>query len=356
MEKITFKPPNILVVDDVSANLIVLSEIIRNAGYIPRPVNNVQQAIYAIEALPPNLIILDVSMPDMDGITFCSILKKNAATRDIPVIFISALASMDNKVEAYEMGAVDYITKPFDSEDVTMRINTQIRLYHMQQDLEANNRRLNRIVSEQIHKIYNEQKNIVRSLTILCMKMNAETSVHMDRIGKNARLLSISLQISQKFHNKITSGFIDMIELTAPLHNIGVTQLYKMNCFRHLNNDEKDMVDMKQHTVLGANILEDIYSLNDQNEFIKMAIDIAKYHHENWNGSGYPIGLSGEYIPLCARIVSVVNAYDNLITENKNQLENSHEICIKIINEGSGILYDPDIVTVLNKIQYQLEK
>lgn len=356
MDNVLFMPPNILLVDDINANLVVLSETIRNAGYIPRPVNNVQQAIYAIEALPPNLILLDISMPDIDGLTFCSMLKKNVETREIPVIFITALNSNENKVKAFQLGAVDYISKPFDIEEVTMRIKTHLKIYYMHQELEANNRRLNKIINDQIHKIYEEQKNVVRSLIKLRMRMDKATSIHLEHVGKNASTLTISLQLSHKFRNKVSNSFVDTIELAAPLHDIGMAQLSKINPLNTQEPDEKEIENMKQHTIIGANILEDIYALNNQNEFIKMAIDIAKYHHENWDGSGYPIGLSGENIPLSARIVSIVNAYDFVVTERMNKPAYTHEQCMDIINKGAGNLFDPDIVTIFNKIQYQLEK
>ncbi|MDF2944310.1 MAG: response regulator receiver modulated metal dependent phosphohydrolase [Herbinix sp.] len=356
MDNISYSSPNILVVDDVSANLVVLSEIIRNAGYIARPVTNANQAVSAIEALTPNLILLDVSMPEINGFVFCAMLKKNANTRDIPVIFISALNSQEDKIKGFQLGAVDYISKPFEVEEVTLRINTHLKMYKMQQELEIYNKKLYKIINDQIRKIYEEQKNVVQALTIMCSLKDDGKTMHMERVGKNSRLLAMSLQLSAKYREIISNSFVDTIETAACLHDIGKMAISDAIIFKSggLTVAEKEII--RTHTTFGANILEEIYSYNENNEFIKMAIDIVKYHHERWNGTGYPAGISGTAIPLSARIVSVIDVYDSLISKKSYRPEYSHEMSMHIINDGSGILFDPDIVNVFNKIQSQLKK
>jgi putative two-component system response regulator len=356
METMPFSPPNILVVDDVNANLVVLTEMIRNAGYIARPVTSAKQAMSAIEALAPNLILMDISMPEVDGFEFCSMLKKSASTRDIPVIFISALNSSEDKIKGFRAGAVDYIAKPFEVEEVTLRIDTHIKMYKMQQELEAYNKKLYKIINDQIRKIYEEQKSVIRALTLLEIKRDYSKAEHLDHIGKNSKILAMSLQLSPKFKNQITNSFIDAIELAAPLHDIGTIFDSDSQTFRQDIAIEADYDIDKMHTIDGANILEEIYSFNEQNEFLKMAIDIAKYHHEHWNGSGYPMGIKGTDIPLSARIVAIADAYDDLISDtNSEQILNPERI-MEIMNSGANVLFDPDIVAIFNKIRHQLKK
>jgi len=356
MENEAFAPPNILLVDDVSENLVMLSEVINDAGYIAYPVNSVRQAVNLMETITPSLILLDISMPEMDGFTFCEMLKRNTNTRDIPVIFISAFKSPEYRLQAFRLGAVDYILKPFDTEEVMMHINVHLKSYKKQQEFEAYHKKLYKIINDQIHKIYEEQRNVIISLAKMGSIMNKSRAAYLDRVGKNCRILTLGLQLSPKFRNQISDGFVDAVEVTSPLCDIGKGYLIQcaMREFGKTGPPDKDI--MKLHVEVGTSILEDIYSLNENNEFIEMAIDIAKHHHENWDGSGYPMGLAGTAIPLSARIVAIVDAYDSLITEQANRPAYSHEDSMKIINDGAGILFDPDMVSVFNKIQFQLKK
>lgn len=356
MENVTYTVPNILVVDDINANLVVLTEMIRNAGYIARPVTSARQALSAIEALLPHLILLDISMPEMDGFEFCALLKKNPNTRDIPIIFISALNQTEDKIRGFKLGAVDYIAKPFEVEEVTLRINTHLKIYKMQQELEIYNKKLYKIINDQIRKIYEEQKNILYALAKLSTARDGANGDHLDRVGKNSRLLAMSLQLTPGYKEEITNGFIDSIELAAPLHDIGKIAISDSILLKRTDLSSDEMQIMRTHSELGANTLKEIYSYNQQNEFIKMAIDIAWYHHENWDGTGFPKGLVKSEIPLSARIVSIVDVFDILISERCYKPAFSHEDSLKIINESAGKKFDPDIVKIFNKIQNQLQK
>ena len=353
MENMKYSPPNILIVDDVNANLAVLTEMIRKAGYIARPVTSARQAVSAIEAMTPSLILLDISMPEVDGFVFCSMLKKNANTRDIPVIFITALNSTEDKIRGFQLGAVDYISKPFEVEEVTMRINTHLKMYKMQQELEVYNKKLYKIINEQIQKISDGQKNVVQALVLLCGMRDKRLADFFYRVGNNSRILALSLQLSSKFKEQITNSFIDVIEVAALLHDLGFA-IMDYRCFDAM--DEASRAEkLMEHTAIGAKLMEEIYQLGGNNEYLKMAIDIAKYHHENWDGSGYSLGLSGKDIPLCARIVTVITTYDNWISCMKNQepVDKAHESGVERVNLAAGTVLDPDIVAIFNKIQNQ---
>lgn len=357
MDNISFSPPNILIVDDVNANLAVLAELIRKAGYIARPVTSARQAVSAIEALIPNLILLDVSMPEIDGFVFCSMLKKNANTRDIPIIFITALDATEDKIKGFQLGAVDYISKPFEVEEVTMRINTHLKMYKMQQELEVYNKKLYKIINDQIRKIYDGQRNVVEALTKLYTFGDIKKSSHVEKVGDNCRILALSLQLSPKFKEQITNSFIDVIDKAAMLHDIGMISVDKGDIIKSssLRSPEEEKI-FRSHTMLGAEILENILTLNTNNDFIRMAIDIAKYHHERWDGSGFPEGKAGRAIPLCARIVAIVDDYDALLLGWGVDHALTHEECLEIISKNAGSLYDPDMIEVFNKVQNQLKR
>ncbi|MDF2542680.1 MAG: response regulator receiver modulated metal dependent phosphohydrolase [Herbinix sp.] len=350
MAEENYSVPNILIVDDVNANLVVLSEMIKNAGYIARPVTSAKQAWAAIEALRPHLILLDISMPEMDGFEFCSLLKQIAKTRDIPIIFISALNSTEDKIKGFHLGAVDYISKPFEVEEVTLRINTHLKIYKMQLELEIYNKKLYKIINDQIRKIYEEQKNIIYALVKLSEAKELKKEFHLERVGKNSKLLATSMQLSPIFQNEITNSFIDSIELAAPLHDIGKIAITDHILLKpgKLNEEEREI--MKTHTEIGGKTLNEIYSINQHNEYLKMAIDIAMCHHEKWDGTGYPKGLKGKEIPLSARIVSVINEYDTLMHERCYRPAYSHDEGMAIMEDKCGKSFDPDIMAIFYKI------
>ena len=310
-----FSPPNILIVDDVNTNLAVLTEIIHKAGFIARPVTSARQAVSAIEVLRPDLILMDISMPEIDGYVFCSMLKKNANTREIPVVFISALNTAQDRIKGFKAGAVDFITKPYETEELVLRVNTHLKMYKKQQELETYNKNLNKIINDQIRKIYEEQKNVVQALIKVVYQKRSDDKYQMELVTKNSRILALSLQMSPKYRDQITNSFIEAIELAAPFYNMGV------------------------------DILEEIYAVNKNNEFLKMAVEVSKYHYENWDGSGFPHKLQGTDIPLSARIVAIIDAYMS---------SEIHMNSVQNIRNGNGTLYDPDIVEVFQKIHNQL--
>jgi len=351
--KSSFLQPNILIVDDVNFDLVMLTNTIQTAGYIARPVSSARQAVNAIEVLVPDLMVMDISMPEIDGYTFCSMLKKSAATRDIPVIFVSALENPQDRIKGLKVGAVDFITKPFDPEELVLRVGHHLKMYKIQQELELYSKKLNKIINEQIRKLFDEQKNIIRAMVQLVAKEHGNISKTMELVGKNSRILALSLQMSPKYKEQVTNRFIEAIELTAPLYDIGKV----MCCHNFILGQEASGENVgtaeKEHVVFGTELLEDIYKLNGSNEFLGMALEIAKYHRENWDGSGY-LGLSGTNIPFSARIVAVVHMYTTLNRDEPGWVGSTRGQRLELVNKGAATLYDPDIVEVLNKVHSQL--
>lgn len=347
--------PNILIVDDVPTNLMILSDMVRELGYMPRPVISVMQAQDAINKKMPNLILLDISMPDITGFEYCTMLKKDVKTKDIPVIFISALDSLEDKVKGFQLGAVDYIAKPFEKEEMSVRLATHLKIYRMQQELESYNKRLYKMVNDQLRLAVEEQKNILRALAYVAEAKGDESGSHLPMIGTNCRLLALSLQLSPKFEKQITSSFIDEIELASQLHDIGFVAIHDSIQFKEEELTPKEWDVLKTHTELGATQLEEIYQRGAKSDFMKMAIDIARYHHENWDGSGYPYGLAGERIPLAARIVKVIDCYDVLNRDRCYRKAYTLEESLAIMRKENGQQFDPSIMQVFEKVQKQLK-
>lgn len=342
----------ILVVDDVEVNLIILEEIIKNMGYEALLAQSVKEALEIISGseVQPRVILSDISMPETDGFTFCSMLKSDPYTKDIPVIFISAMDTASDLSKGFELGAVDYIPKPFEKTEVEMRISTHLKIYTMQKDLEENNRQLNLVVARQMEKLRIEQKNIMTALARLVESRENVSGSHYRNILYNSRILAEGMQLYPKFEDDVTDDFIDTIESSAGLHDIGKLMIPDHILLKNAPLDEEERRIMCTHAELGARTLMDIYEGVETNDFIDMAVDIAWYHHECWDGSGYPKGLKGTEIPLSARIVKVVDVFDAMVSERRYKEPIPLEQTLAYMQEQAGVIFDPDIIRVFMRI------
>ena len=343
---------SILVVDDVEVNLIILEEIIKNMGYEALLAQSVKEALQIIEDREqlPKVILSDISMPETDGFTFCKKIKNDPYTKDIPVIFISAMDTASDLSKGFELGAVDYIPKPFEKTEVEMRISTHLKIYNMQRDLEENNKQLNLVVARQMEKLRIEQKNIMTALARLVESRENVSGSHYKNILYNSRILAEGMQLSPMFEDDVTDDFIDTIESSAGLHDIGKLMIPDRILLKNAPLDEEERRLMCAHAELGAKTLNDIYEGVEKNDFVEMAIDIAWYHHECWDGSGYPKGLKGKEIPLSARIVKVVDVFDAMISERRYKKPIPLDQTLAYMQEKSGTDFDPDIIRVFMRI------
>ena len=346
------KEVKILVVDDVEINLIILEEIIQNMGYEAITALSVKQAFELMQEqnVLPEVILSDITMPDIDGYTFCTMLKNDPYTKDIPVIFISAMDSSADLNHGFKLGAVDYIAKPFEPTEVEMRINTHLKLYTLQRELEENNKRLSLVVAKQMEKLRLEQKNIMLALGRLIEGKECASSNHHFNVAHNSRILAQAMQMSSAFEADISETFIDTIESSAALHDIGKIMIpdYLFSKKEALTEDER--ATLRRHSEIGGQILADIYEGMERNDFINMAIDIANYHHENWDGTGYPKKLKGDEIPLAARIVRLVDAFDSMLSKRAYRTPYPFEEVLEHIKSGAGTKFDPQIVDIFIKI------
>lgn len=351
------KEVKILVVDDVEVNLIILEEIIQNMGYEAITALSVKQALEQMqgEKMLPQVILTDIAMPDIDGFEFCTMLKKDPYTKDIPVIFISAMDSTADLSKGFELGAVDYIAKPFERIEVEMRINMHLKLYTLQCDLEENNRRLSLVVTRQMEKLRIEQKNIMLALARLIENKESVSGNHHSNIAYNSRILAQAMQMSPVYEQEITDTFIDTIESSAGLHDIGKIMIPDSIILKEGTLSDREYRIMMTHSELGAQTLLDIYDGMERNDFINMAIDIAYYHHENWDGSGYPKKLKGTDIPLAARIVRIVDVFDSMLDNRAYRSAIPLDEVLQFIESGEGTYFDPEIVHIFMKIYRNLQ-
>lgn len=345
----TTRKAKILIVDDVEINRYILKEIIEDMGDIPITAESGKMALELMAKEHPQLVLTDISMPEMDGYELCRILKKNEETKNIPVVFISAFDDPEDIVEGFSLGGEDYITKPFIPEVIQARVGVQLRLHEMQEQLIETNRRLQVSVSEQLEQMESEKKKILYAMANVAAQNADYEEEHMKRLGQNCRILAQGMQLSPMFEGQLSDTQIDTIEIAAPLCDIGNIGIPKeiLQKREKLTQEETEVIE--KHTDVGANLLGDLQVNNDYNDFISIAIDMARFHHENWDGSGYPEGLKGEKIPLAAQIVSIMDRYCALTGEKAY----SREEALEVMKEEAGIKFNPDIYNICYKISRQ---
>lgn len=345
----------ILIIDDVDANRFVLRDIIMDMGYQPVLAENGVQGLKIINHLWPGLIISDIAMPEMDGYELCETLKRDPKTRDIPIIFISAFDNPEDVVKGFSIGGEDYITKPFLPEVVKARVGLHIKLYETKRELSEKNRLLQASINEQLRQIELEKKNVLYALTRVARENAAYDERHMERICHNCRILSEAMQLSSDFSHLISDNYIETMELAAPLCDLGNVAIPTDILQKEEPLSAEDTNRIQKHTEIGARILNDVKVSGDYNDFLQMSYNIALYHHENYDGSGYPCGKKGDEIPLSAQIVSVVSDFC-AITEKRVYRESyNKEEAIEMMEEYVGIKYNPKIFNILKMIIRQMD-
>lgn len=344
----------ILIIDDVETNRFVLRNIITDMGHQPILAENGVQGLKIMERITPDIILLDVSMPEMDGFEFCSILKQDIKTRNIPIIFISAFDEPQDIVKGFEAGGADYVTKPFIQEVVKSRVEVHLKMAEMHKDLVESNRRLQASITEQIKQMETEKKKVLYALLSVARKNACFEESHMERLQYNCKMLAQAMQLSPKFEHLVSDTFVDTIELAAPLCDLGNVAIPQdiLQKKDKLTQEEAEIV--RTHTSIGAQILQDIKGDGDYNDFVDMSYDIALYHHEKWDGSGYPNGIAGNDIPLAAQIVALVSIYCALTEDRSFRKAFSREEALAFMEPVAGVDFNADLFNIYKRIARQL--
>jgi putative two-component system response regulator len=337
-------PETIMIVDDTPENLQILTVLLKRKGYGVSAFPRGKLAFTAAERKRPDLILLDINMPEMNGYEVCEAFKANSDLASIPIIFISALSDTEEKVRAFKCGGVDYITKPFQMEEVYARVDTHLRLHRSREIMRHFNDRLKVQVAEHVEEINRSQLAMIFALAKLSHTRDDDTGLHLERVQHLCRLLATTLSTVPPFAHTITPDFIECIFHASPLHDLGKVGIVDAILLKPGRLTPEEFAIMQTHTTLGAATLESVHRQYPKNEFVKMGIDIAKYHHEKWDGSGYPEGLAGEAIPLSARIMALVDVYEALRARRPYKEPFSHETSQAILMEGSGKHFDSRIV------------
>jgi putative two-component system response regulator len=349
------KSKSILVVDDDPQNLRLLAALLQRGGLEPRPVTSGPLAIEAAVADPPDLVLLDVNMPGMPGGEVCRWFKQDERLRGIPIIFISGLQGAEDRVEGFRVGAADFISKPFHDQEVLARVGTHLRLRQLQRELETTNAQLEERVAEQVRAVTASQLATIFALAKLTEARDDDTGQHVERVQTFARLLASQMRDMQ-LERSLTQAFIDTLVQAAALHDIGKVGTPDAVLLKPGALAPAEIAEMRKHCVLGAGTLSAVLHRHPQNAFLRMGVEVARSHHERWDGSGYPDGLRGRAIPLAARIVALADVYDALTSRRCYRPPVSHDETVAMITAGSGTLFDPDVVTAFAALAAQFRR
>ena len=341
----------VLIVDDTPDNLTLLSGLLKDR-YRVRIANGGARALAIAGTHPvPDLILLDVMMPEIDGYEVCRRLKADPVTADIPVIFLTARTQVEDEEKGFAAGAVDYITKPVSPPIVQARVATHLSLRHANRLLADRNAHLATLVDERTREIERMQDAIILAMASLAETRDNETGNHIRRTQRYVRVLAETLAADPRFAPALTPENIALLEKSAPLHDLGKVGVRDDVLLKPGRLTPEEFDHMKTHATIGRDVIESVErQTGTSSPFLSYAKQIAYSHHEKWDGSGYPEGLSGDAIPLPARLMAVADVYDALISERVYKKAMPHAEAIEIIRAGRGRHFDPDVIDAFETV------
>ncbi len=339
----------ILVVDDTEANIDVIVEAL-DSEYEVSVAMDGESALEAVDSDPPDIILLDIMMPEMDGYNVCSRLKSCSKTRNIPIIFLTAMSETQNKTKGFELGAVDYITKPFEILEVKARVKTHLALMLARRELANQNIILEEKVKERTKELVRTQDAIIFSMALMAEFRDPVTGGHIKRTQNYVKALAEHLKHHCKFRGFLDNNTIDILYKSAPLHDIGKVAVRDEVLLNPGKLTDDAFEQMKKHTIYGRDTILAAQKKLGNTSFLRIAREIAYTHHEKWDGTGYPQGIKGNEIPISGRLMAVADVYDAFISKRSYKPAFSHEEALKMILENKGKHFDPDVVDAFTEL------
>ena len=326
----------ILMIDDVALNHATAHDVL-DSQYELLTAKSAKEGFRVLETVIPDLILLDIIMPEMNGMEMLALLKKTPLYQNIPVIFLTADTSPEAEVEGFNLGIVDYITKPFVPEVMKKRIETQINLAEYEHSLEEK-------VARKVEEMEDMYDLIATSFAGLVESRDGVTGGHLKNTAIYFSAFIAHLKTLPEYRKELPPSVVKKAVRSAPLHDVGKIAIKDSVLQKPASLTTQEFGQMKAHALIGGDIFEFLEDRIPDKEFAHIAGQIAKYHHERYDGTGYPCGLAGEEIPLVARIMSIVDVYDALTSRRPYKEPFSHEKAMTLITEGAGKQFDPRLV------------
>ncbi len=346
----------LLLVDDDSFILATLVDILKPWYRLLVAKNGKEAIAHTREEPRPDLILLDIVMPDMDGFTVCETLKSTPATRDIPIIFVTGSSSSTDEAYGFGLGASDYITKPLSAPIIIERIKNHLALKRAQHRLADQNELLEELVRDRTRELEITKDVTIHGMALLSGLRDNETGNHIRRTQHYIREIANYLKDNTAYDQRLDDATINLLFKSAPLHDLGKVGIPDAILRKPGALEPHEFEIMKTHTTLGFDALRN--SEQDlghgSSSFLCIAREIAYTHHEKWDGSGYPRGLRGEEIPLSGQLMAVADVYDALISRRIYKPAFSHEKSFDIITQGAGVHFNPDAVQAFTAVEHTI--
>jgi putative two-component system response regulator len=340
----------ILIVDDSQLSVSMLRDLLADEYEVEHAFTG-EECLEKLPILRPELVLLDIVMPGIDGYDVCRQIKASPMGAFIQVILISGKAAPVERLKGYQYGADDYLVKPFDPEELRAKIHIHFRLHRHMKDLWiANNRiqkfnaRLERLVDDRTREVVETRDIAVFALAKLADSRDPETGEHLERMRAYCRILAEQLSREGSYQNQVDAQFVEDIYRSSPLHDIGKVGIPDAILLKPGRLTAEEFNVMKTHTTIGAKALHEAAAKSSYGGFLAMAETIARYHHERYNGRGYPEGLAGDEIPLPARVAALADVYDALTSARVYKPAFSPEKAQDLIVEQRGEHFDPVVV------------
>lgn len=337
----------ILVVDDTEMNIDFLLSFL-SEEYDVSVATNGWDGIDLACSIAPDIILLDIVLPDIDGFQVCSCLKDDEKTSSIPIIFVTSLEKEVDEARGLELGAVDYIVRPFSPELVKARIKNHL-------ELERHRHNLEQLVEEKTKSLKATQLAALQCMAMLAEARDSGTGAHVQRTGRYVTIIADHLRANYMKGRDVSLQDVEILAQASPLHDVGKVGIPDRLLLKPGKLTEEEFEEIKRHASYGAEILKQAEEELGAIPFLLMAQIIAQSHHERWDGHGYPVGLKGEAIPLPARIMAIADVYDALRSERPYKKAFSHEKAKKIILAESGSHFDPVLVEVFLAVEGEFE-
>lgn len=339
----------VLIVDDIAENIHFLMNILKDDYAIVAATNGEKALELARKDPKPEIILLDIMMPGMDGYEVCAELKEDRATAQIPVIFVTALSEIADESKGLQLGAVDYITKPVIPELVKSRVYNQLMLKQYRDHLEE-------LVDERTLQLKHSKEATIEAMGIVAENRDPETGGHIQRTKNYVHLLANTLAEKDKYEHLLTEELIELMYHSAPLHDIGKVAISDAILLKPGRLTKEEFDEMKKHTTIGEETIENAQDRLEEVQMLDIAKEIAGGHHERWDGSGYPRGLKGKNIPLSARLMALADVYDALVSKRPYKEPFPHEKALAIITNDSGSHFDPEVVEAFLEKEKEFEE
>jgi len=339
----------VLIVDDAPENIRILVETLKNEYVIMFARSGDVALRLAMESSPPpDIILLDVVMPGMDGYEVCQRLKKDEHTRDIPVVFVTGQSEEVDEARGLSLGAVDYIGKPFKASLVKNRVANQL-------ELKRHRDRLDELVRERTQELALTKEVTIEAMATLAEWRDPETGGHIKRTQNYVRELAEYMAVNPKYASQLDANTVELLYLSAPLHDVGKVSIPDSILLKPDRLTDEEFTEMKRHTTRGRDALAAAERKLGGNSFLRLAREIAHGHHERWDGKGYPQGIAGEDIPLPARLMALADVYDALTSRRVYKPALPHDEVATMIRQGRGGQFDPDVVDAFLQLQEKFQ-